>query len=229
VPVVNSSQMPKMAWHLAGCHLTAPRQLTTLVHRSGLQHALACLLCRLLTSAGRSGRIAPPSVLYEDTPQISRGKRSYLLCIDAGLIKYAPTVDGGLCGCVPTRPERTTPQIRFVSLAPHIRSTLPSDPASRRRPCASLVLRLHVYLDRGLSPPSMTACTAHTPQAERRAIHRVRSSARLCENLEFWHFRRCKLLISLRCFSEKSSFHTVWRLVRRASYAEARLGSNPNE
>jgi hypothetical protein len=116
----------------------------------------------LLTSAGRSGRISPPSVLCQDTPQISRGKRSYLLCIDAGFIKYAPTVDGGLCGCVPTRPERTTPHIRFVSLAPHIRSTLPSDPASRRRPCASLVLRLHAYLDRGLAPPSMTACTAHT-------------------------------------------------------------------
>jgi hypothetical protein len=170
---MNSSQRPKV-WPLAGCDLTAPRRATTLFHRSGLQHALACLLCRLLTSAGRSGRIAPPSVLNEDTPQISRGKLSYLPCIDAGFIKYAPPVDGGLYGRVPTRPERTTPHIRFVSLAPHVRSTLPSDPASRRRPCASLVLRLHAYLDRGLSPPSMTACTAHTPGMSR-ALLRVGS------------------------------------------------------
>ena len=67
----------------------------------------------------------------QDTPQISRGKLSYRRCIDAGFIKYAPAVDGGLCGCVPTRPERTTPRIRFVSLAPHLRSTRPSDPTSR--------------------------------------------------------------------------------------------------
>ena len=67
----------------------------------------------------------------QDTPQISRGKLSYRRCIDAGFIKYAPAVDGGLCGRVPTRPKRTTPRIRFVSLAPHLRSTLPSDPTSR--------------------------------------------------------------------------------------------------
>jgi hypothetical protein len=94
--------------------------------------------------------------------EASRGKLSYRPCIDAGFIKHAPTVDGGLCCCVPARPERTTPCIRCVSLAPHVRSTLPSAAPSRGHPGASL--RLHVYLDRGLSPPSMTACTAHTPR-----------------------------------------------------------------
>src|SRR4029453_4430826 len=98
----------------------------------------------------------------QDTPQISRGKLSYRRCIDAGFIKHSPHVDGGLCCRVPARPDGTTPRIRFVSLAPHLRSTLPSDPTSRERPCASLVLRLHVYLARRLSLPSMTACTAHT-------------------------------------------------------------------
>jgi hypothetical protein len=49
--------------HLAGCYLPAPRQATTLLHRSGLRPAHADLLCRLLTSARRSGRITPPSVL----------------------------------------------------------------------------------------------------------------------------------------------------------------------
>ena len=118
-----------------------------------------------------------PSALspVTDTPQISRGQRSYRRCRDAGCITYAPAVDGGLRGGVPTRPERTTPHIRFVSLAPHLRSTRPSDPTSRGRPCASLVLRLHAHLDRGLSPPSITACTAHTLAmscgAERRQLH----------------------------------------------------------
>jgi hypothetical protein len=141
------------AQHLAGCHLAAPPQATPPVHRSGLRlirvaawpircpafrpwgasraSPAAGLRCPLLTSARWSGGIAPPSVLHEDTTQISRGQLSYLLCIDAGFIKYAPMVDGGLCGRVPTRPERTTPRIRFVSLAPHLRSTLPSDPTSR--------------------------------------------------------------------------------------------------
>jgi hypothetical protein len=78
-------------------------------------------------------------------------------------------VDGGLCCSVPARPERATHRIRFVFLRPHLRSKLPSDPASRRHPCASLVLRLHAHLDRGLAPPSTTICPAHTGGAESRA------------------------------------------------------------
>jgi hypothetical protein len=105
----------------------------------------------------------------QDTPPISRGKLSSRRCIDAGFIKHSPHVDGGLCCRVPARPDCTTPHIRFVSLAPHLRSTLPSDPTSRWRPCASLVLRLHAHLDRRLSLPSMTACTAHTATVQRRA------------------------------------------------------------
>jgi hypothetical protein len=101
------------------------------------------------------------------TEEASRGTRSSRPCRDAGGIKHSPLVDGGLCCCVPARPGCTTPGIRFVSLAPPVRSTLPSDIASRQCPCASLVLRLHVYLDRGLTPPSMTACTAHTPGVSR--------------------------------------------------------------
>jgi hypothetical protein len=153
VPAASSSQRPSMTRPLAGCHPAAPQQATTLFHRSGLRltrvaawpsrspafrpwgasraSPAARLLCPLLTSARWSGGIAPPSVLHEDTAQISRGQLSYLLCIDAGFIKYAPIVDGGLCGRVPTRPERPTPRIRFVSLAPHMRSTLPSDPTLR--------------------------------------------------------------------------------------------------
>jgi hypothetical protein len=35
------------------------------------------------------------------------------------------------------------PRIRFLSIGARLCSTLPSDPASRRRPCASLILHLH--------------------------------------------------------------------------------------
>src|SRR5580704_7014603 len=35
------------------------------------------------------------------------------------------------------------PLIRFLSIGARFCSTLPSDPASRRRPCASLILHLH--------------------------------------------------------------------------------------
>src|SRR5262245_59716631 len=44
----------------------------------------------------------------------------------------------------------------------------------------------------------------------------VSCRARLCENPEFWHLRWSKALILCRPVSEKSSFHTVWRLVRPA-------------
>jgi len=87
-------------------------------------------------------------------------------------MKHSPLVDGGLRCRVPARPDGTTPHLGFVSLAPHLRSTLPSDAPSRERPCASLVLRLHAHLDRGLAPPSMTACTAHTARHEPRGVPR---------------------------------------------------------
>ena len=35
------------------------------------------------------------------------------------------------------------PRIRFLSIGPRLCSTLPSDATSRRRPCASLILRRH--------------------------------------------------------------------------------------
>jgi hypothetical protein len=116
MPVVRSSQasnLPANASPDTIGPLHPRRQLLSTVQAFP---PLRVVLCRLLTSAGRSGQIAPPSVLGQDTLQISRGKLSYLPCIDAGFIKHAPTVDGGLCCRVPARPERSTP---------------PSDPTSR--------------------------------------------------------------------------------------------------
>jgi hypothetical protein len=53
---------------------------------------------------------------------------------------------------VPARPGCTTPHIRFLFIAPQLWIQLPSDPASRRRPCRSPSLRLCENLAPGLAP-----------------------------------------------------------------------------
>jgi hypothetical protein len=89
VPAARTSQKTRPARPLAGCQLAAPQQATTRFHRAGLRRAIARLLCCLLTAAGRSGKMPPPSVLCQDTPQLSRGKPSYLLCLSARCIKHS--------------------------------------------------------------------------------------------------------------------------------------------
>ncbi len=86
------------------------------------------------------------------TLQTSRGKALNFPRVDAQFIKRIPFADGGLCGHVPTRPEYVTPYIGFLFIAPRFRVGLPSDPASRQRPCPFTNLRLCEYLVRGLSP-----------------------------------------------------------------------------
>jgi len=93
----------------------------------------------------------------QGTRQISQGKTQNVPRVDAEFIKHVPRENGGLRGHVPARPERATPQIRFVYLAPRFWIELPSDPASRRRPCPSPSLRLLLYLTSGLSPDSLCA------------------------------------------------------------------------
>src|SRR3954451_19527293 len=44
------------------------------------------------------------------------------------------------------------PHIRFLYVRSWLRSTLPSDPASRRRPCASLALHLHQVVQGTCTP-----------------------------------------------------------------------------
>jgi hypothetical protein len=50
---------------------------------------------------------------------------------------------------------RRRPHIRFLSIGSRLCSTLPSDPASRQRPCASLSLLLHQDV-KGTSTPKMS-------------------------------------------------------------------------
>src|SRR6185503_7729431 len=48
--------------------------------------------------------------------------------------------------------RRLEPPIRFLFIGPRVCSALPSDPTSRRRPCASLALHLHQVGQGTLTP-----------------------------------------------------------------------------
>ena len=82
--------------------------------------------------------------------QASRGKTHNLPHVDAGFIKHTLMENGGLRGHVPARPGCTTPQIRFLYIAPCFCVGLPSHPASRQRSCPFASLRLLLYLARRL-------------------------------------------------------------------------------
>ncbi len=101
----------------------------------GIQRLLPAVQLRFSEAPGRPPRVRHVTFLYS--------RRIY---------KMHPTADGGLCGHVPTRPGCITPHIRFLFIAPQFRIGLPSDPASRRRPCPSPCLRLCENLAIGLSP-----------------------------------------------------------------------------
>src|ERR1700730_3481611 len=76
------------------------------------------LICPLLTSAPRSGRLSTSLSRRSDTEQISWGKLSRLLCTTAE--STLRTLDGyGLRGKLPARPA-LTPCIRFLSIDSHI-------------------------------------------------------------------------------------------------------------
>jgi hypothetical protein len=76
-------------------------------------------------------------------PQICRGKFDRLRCATAdlppvGLMDMGFAIMGSLA-----RLHRR-PLIRFLFIGSHLCSTLPSDPASRQSPCASVTLHLHL-------------------------------------------------------------------------------------
>ena len=85
------------------------------------------------------------------TRQTSRGKTLGFRCVDAEFIKRSPIADGRLCGHVPTRLNYVTPHIQFLFVAPQFCVELPSDPASRQRPCLQLTV------------PTTTACSGLAP------------------------------------------------------------------
>jgi hypothetical protein len=83
------------------------------------------LLYPLLTSAGRSARISPPSVL-SDSQQISQGKTQHVPCVDAGCIKYTP------CGWRTSRSHARSSRVHHTSYPVPVRRPAPVDGASSR-------------------------------------------------------------------------------------------------
>lgn len=85
--------------------------------------------------------------------EISRGKTRHFRCASAEFTKCIPIpADGGLRGHLPARPRCTKPHIRFLLIAPQLWIQLPSDPASRQRPCRSPSRRLWENLAVELTP-----------------------------------------------------------------------------
>ncbi len=103
---------------------------------------VARLLCPLLTSAPRSRPLRYRSV------RTFRTRRRPPEVRPTAFIAYPPhlpprplmAVDFAIIGSL-VPPGR--PLIRFLSIGSRLCYTLPSDTASRRRPCASLILRRH--------------------------------------------------------------------------------------
>jgi hypothetical protein len=65
--------------------------------------------------------------------------------------------------------QRRLPHIRFLSIGSRLCSTLPSDPASRRRPCASLPFT-SIRLGRDFHPLAVAHARRTTKRAEQPAL-----------------------------------------------------------
>src|SRR6202162_5528679 len=108
--------------------------------------SLSRLIRPLLTSAAGQSELLHPQSRIRDVQQISRDKfdpfpratTEFTLCV---LDRY------GLRDHWPARPT-LTPLIRFLYIGSRFCSTLPSHPASQRRPCASLSLHLYQVVKR---------------------------------------------------------------------------------
>ncbi len=124
------------------CRMAAARFVSLLAPSTVLAFAGSLRpLCPLLTSPARSRalRLAQPGFPY--APKISRDKIDRLPRAPAELPpRPLMTVDFAVIGAL-VRPGR--PHLRFLSIGSRFCFTLPSDPALRRRPCASLALRRH--------------------------------------------------------------------------------------
>jgi hypothetical protein len=90
--------------------------------------------------------------------QVSPGKNVDFPCTLAPFTALALDCIGLHCP-LPTRPT-AQPPMRFVFLKSQVCLRLPSDPASRRRPCPWLTVGA-INLRTGLSPSSQRPCWAH--------------------------------------------------------------------
>ncbi len=102
---------------------------------------------------------------FRTTVQASRGKSDYLHRTPAGFTAIGPWWIWTSLPCASSS-DRDCLTIRFLFVRSRLRSTLPSDPASRRRPCASLDLHLHQVGQGTLTPELSDMLGTHTRGAE---------------------------------------------------------------
>src|SRR5215469_391007 len=133
------------------------RSSTVRAYGLGLPHSREYYARGRLLLQDQDELLHPPS-RFRDMQQISRDKfdcflratTEFTLCV---LARY------GLRDHWPARPT-LTPPIRFLYIGSRICSTLPSDPASRRRPCASLSLLLYQDVKRTFTS-KLSTCSAY--------------------------------------------------------------------
>ena len=142
---------PKASSSWIFCRLTRSRHplLLTASNVRAFGRLAPFLLCPLLTPTPRSRTLRYAQSRLRDATQVSRGKFNRLPRAPAGSTVPAPclrsgkllmAVDFAVHGPL-VRPGRL--HIRFLFVGPRVCSTLPLDPASRRRRCALLTLLRH--------------------------------------------------------------------------------------
>jgi hypothetical protein len=93
------------------------------------------------------GVLGHDSVTHDRSPQVS----STAFRTQPADLQLVPLMDRGFAVCCPLARHRM-PRIRFLYIGSHVCSALPSDPVSRRRPCASLSLHLHQVVKGTFAP-----------------------------------------------------------------------------
>jgi len=134
LPTRSSSTRGLIGWRIA-THET--RFSTTPSHRSGLRpfrnYYASADFCR--TVRVNCSTLSPDSGTCDRSPAIRRTAFN----AQPPDLPPAPLMVGGFVVSSQLA-RRRRPPIRFLSIGSHLCSTLPSDPASQRRPCASLSL-----------------------------------------------------------------------------------------
>ena len=152
--------------------------------------------------------------------QTSRGKSRNLHRTYPPHIRSIDPGDIGLRMFWPPRPSIAR-LMRFVFLGPRLCLRLPSDPASRRRPCLQLGVPV-TRAPRGLAPPSCGTCPAQQKQRRASPFGSPFASYGLLSNAASDEDTRCD---SSDPRDQPSSFAPA--ISRRTSSMRARIAPRP--
>jgi len=111
---------------------------------------------------GPYGAFRHESVTRSRSPEVS----STAFRTQPSDLQPVPLMDMGFAVSCPLARHRM-PLIRFLYIGSYVCSTLPSDPALRRRPCASLSLHLHQVV-KGTFTPKLSSMLGTQQEGESR-------------------------------------------------------------